>query len=158
NVATNPFANVTSGDLIVVWIWYNSNAQSVSGVTDSAGGNNYLPAIGPTAGSGTLAGWQQEIWYAKITNGGAGVVVTAKFTGTFATEKAISAHRYQAGTTLDQVAANTGTSANATCGPKTVTANELVFAAAIFGSSGSPDPAFTPRSALGSNVAEDKFD
>src|SRR5579862_1576501 len=52
-VATPAFTrNVTAGNLMVVWLWYRSTAQTIASVTDSAG-NNYQRAVGPTVGAGT---------------------------------------------------------------------------------------------------------
>src|SRR5215471_2979612 len=57
-------AAVTSGNLIVVRVFYNSTSQAVSSITDTKN-NGYAKAVGPTTGIGTLSGWRQELWYAK---------------------------------------------------------------------------------------------
>ncbi len=159
-VDTRLFPNdVVAGNLMVVWIWYNSSMQSVSMVTDSAS-NHYDPAVGPTAGVNTLADWKQEIWYAKGINGGANFTVTATFTGLFNAEKAISAHEYQGAdptSPLDATQGNQGSTADASSGTAlTTAANELIFGAAVFNSNGSPTLDFTQHSSLQSNVTEDK--
>jgi len=152
-------ANVGPGNLIVVWIWYNSAVQRVSSVTDSAG-NTYQSAIGPTLGAGGLATLQQEIWFAKNVLGGAGLIVTANFSGKFTAEKAIAAFEYKGAdqiSPLDQTASSTGNSVNVSVGPRPVKPNELVFAAAVFSNAGAPGPGFSPRSSLRGNVAEDEL-
>lgn len=158
-VSTAPLpTNLTAGNLLAVWIWYNSATQSVSNVTDSLL-NVYQRAIAPTHGTGSLAGWQQEIWYAINVKGGPNLTVTAVFSGIFAGQKAISAHEYQGldqASPLQQTASQTGNIANATCGPVSVAAGKLLFAAAIFKASGSFGPGFIQRSALGNNVTEDQ--
>jgi Chitobiase/beta-hexosaminidase C-terminal domain len=159
-VTTAPFANaVTNQNLIVVWLWYNSVAQTVASVTDT-GGNAYQRAVGPTAGVGTVAGFQQEIWYAKSINGGANFTVTATFTAAGNFEKSISAHEY-AGASLtapiDVVsAAAVAGNPNVSSGVVPTSAAILIFGAAIFSGRGAAGPGFTQESALRNNVTEDK--
>jgi len=57
-IQTDPFVNINAGDLIAVWIWYNSNTINVLSVTDDAS-NAYQLAAGPTRGAGGLATFQQ---------------------------------------------------------------------------------------------------
>jgi uncharacterized repeat protein (TIGR01451 family) len=160
SISTGAFASpVSNGNLIAVWIWYNSNSQKVSTMTDTAG-NTYVLAVGPTTGTGTMSGWRQEIWYAKNVIGGASLNVTATFAGTFNAEKSITAHEYSG---LDQVApldvtaAAATTVANASTGTATTKfANELIFAGALFQGSGSAGTGFTRRSSMANNVSEDR--
>jgi hypothetical protein len=164
-VTTDPSSKeVSAGNLMVVWIWYRSNTQRVadppSGVTDSAS-NSYVKAVGPTPGVGMLAGWQQEIWYAKNINSGTNLTVTATFTGAFPAEKRISAHEYSGADgsePLDKSLGNADSTSNASIVVMTTTAR-LIFGAAIFQNKGSSGLGFSSRSALGAgggNVAEDK--
>jgi len=161
SVTTAAFgANLGAGDLIAVWIYcHRPAAQTVSSVTDTAG-NVYQRAVGPTAGVGTLAGFEQEIWYAQNINAGANVKVTAAFSAAFNGEKSIAAFEYTGldkAAPVDKTSAATGNSLNASVGPVTTTAPGVVFAAAVFKTNGTPGAGFTPRSALKGNVAEDKL-
>ena len=152
-------ANLGAGDLIAVWIyWHQPAARTISAVTDTAG-NTYQRAIGPTAGIGTLVGFQQDIWYAKNINAGANVKVTATFSGAFSGEKSIAAFEYTGldkADPLDKTSVATGSGVNASVGPVTTTAPGIVFAAARFKTSGTPGAGFLQRSSLKGNVAEDK--
>jgi hypothetical protein len=150
---------VTTGNLIVVWLWYNSAAQSVTSIADTAF-NTYQRCLPPTLGAGGLATWQQELWYAKNIKAASNLTVTAIFSGTFSGEKAITAHEYQGldqTTPLDTTASKTGVTANANCGALTVTAGELIFAAAVFKGMGSSGAGFSQRSMLKNNVTEDQL-
>jgi hypothetical protein len=152
-------APVQQGNLIAVWIFYASNAQSVSTVMDSAG-NTYQRAVGPTTGQGALAQFRQEIWSARNINPGSGVTVTATFSGTFNEEKAISAHEYQGANLMDpeRSAFRSANEANASVGPVSVTSDGLLFAAGIFATGASPGAGFVLRSTLAtSNVAQDQL-
>jgi hypothetical protein len=161
SIATAAFgAGTTAGNLIVVWIFSDSpTPEMVASVTDTAG-NTYQKAIGPTAGVGTLAGFQQEIWYANNIKAGIGVIVTASFSGTFNGEKDIGAYEYSGANKIapvDKTAAGTGTGVNASIGPVMTTAPGLIFAAAVFKSKGAAGPApFRQRSSLQNNVVEDE--
>jgi hypothetical protein len=156
-VQTDPFVDINAGNLIAVWIWYNSNAVNVLSVTDSAS-NTYQLAVGPTRGAGNMANFQQEIWFAPNINGGTGVAVTAAFSGAFAAEKAIVAHEYVGlapFSPVDLTSAAVGTTANASSGVVTETLPVLVFGAAIFSNMGTAGPGFTQRSLLANNTTED---
>jgi chitodextrinase len=160
SISTGSFATpVTSGNLIAVWIWYNSSTQKVSSMTDTAG-NTYALAVGPTTGTGGMAGWRQELWYAKNVIGGTNLNVTATFTGMFNAEKSITAHEYSGldqAAPLDVTAAAATSDANASTGLATTSfANELIFAGGLFQGSGSAGTGFTRRSSMASNVSEDK--
>ncbi len=159
-VSTGAFASpIGSGHLMVVWIWYNTASQSVTTVTDTVG-NTYARAVGPTTGTSTMASWRQELWYAKNLAGGSGVTVNATFSGTFSTEKSITAHEYSGADTtspLDVTAAAAVSGSNVSTGAQTTTSpNELVFGAALFQASGSAGSGFTRRSSIANNVSEDK--
>jgi hypothetical protein len=160
-VTTAPFnRNVTLGNLMVVWIWYKSTAQNVASVTDTAN-NIYQRAVGPTAGVGTIAGNQQEIWFAKGINGGANLAVTATFSSAPAAafERSISAHEYSGASTTDPIDATSAAAmagqANVSSGTAATTAARLIFGAAIFDGHGAAGPGFTQRSSLKNNVTED---
>jgi hypothetical protein len=159
-VATPAFTrNVTAGNLMVVWIWYRSTAQTVASMTDSAG-NNYQRAVGPTVGAGLLATFQQEIWFKANVAGGANVVVTATFSSAPAAafERAISAHEYSGSSTtapVDATSATIGATANASTAPAAITTARLIFGAAIFSGAGTAGAGFTQRSALKRNATED---
>jgi len=161
SVSTAPFpASISAGNLIVVWIYWNSPPplQAVASVTDAVG-NSYLPALGPTAGLGGVAGFQQQIWVAKNITPGANVSVKANFATAFNGEKDIAAFEYSGAdqaAPVDKTGAATGNTQNAVVGPVTTTAPGIVFAAAIFGTTGLPGPGFTQRSDLARNVAEDE--
>lgn len=161
-MATNALPQVNPGDLIVVWVWYNSLAQTISGVSDSAG-NTYQKAVGPTPGAGALAGWQQEIWYANNVMG-AGTNVPVTVTATFSSmpgasfERAISAHEYSGADTISPIDVTSfavNSTANASSGSMPTTVARLIFGAAIFGSGGTPGSGFMQRSTLKGNVTED---
>jgi hypothetical protein len=160
--------SVYKGDLMVVWIWYESNTVTVSTVTDSAG-NTYQRAIGPTAGTSTgtdgLAGWQQEIWYGNIAKNAVNLSITANFTGTIMNGKrAISPQEFNtdgAAMTVDQTASKTGTTSGTlvTVGTDPVSdpdsEAQLIFGAAIFGGGGGTQASgFTLVSSQQGNVAE----
>jgi uncharacterized repeat protein (TIGR01451 family) len=160
SVSTGAFGSpVSSGNLVVVWIWYNSATQNVASVTDTAG-NAYAIAVGPTTGTGGMAGWRQELWYAKNIVGASNLNVTATFTGTFYAEKSVTAHEYSGVdpvSPLDVTAAAATSVANASSGSATTrSAGELVFAAALFQTSGGAGAGFTQRSSIASNASEDR--
>jgi hypothetical protein len=160
NVTTAPFANpVTGQNLIVVWLWYASVAQTVASITDTAG-NSYQRAVGPAAGAGTVANFQQEIWYAMNVNGGANLTVTATFTAAANFERSISAHEYSGASRTAPVDVVTETAAagntNVTSGSIMSNAGRLIFGAALFSARGTAGPGFTQRSALQFNVTEDE--
>jgi hypothetical protein len=153
--------SVTAGDLIVAWVWYNSTSQSVSSVTDTDN-DAYTRAVGPTTGTGSLAGWQQELWYAKNVAAGSSVKVTATFTGKFSAEKSISAHEYSGLDTASplDVASAVAASGITNASTPAVSTNfptDLIFGAAVFGSSGTAGPGFIQRSSIKENVSEDEL-
>lgn len=166
SISTNPFTDkVPEHDLMVVWIFYESNTQTVSTVTDSAG-STYTRAVGPEGGTNTgangLANWQQEIWYAIIAEDATNLAITANFTNAFAGKKAISPHDFNTGSfslSLDQKSEANGTSGTGSTAfatpPVTDSEAVLVFAAAIFGGpGGTSGSGFTPVSTLQLDVAE----
>jgi hypothetical protein len=161
NLVTTPAfpTFVNPGNLMIVWIWYHPVAgESVSTVTDTAN-NSYARAVGPTQGTGGFTNRRQEIWYSKLTKTVSNLQVITTFSGTFNDKKAIAAHEYKGldpAWALRQSAANTGNTANASCGPVPVTANELIFAAALLATTGTSGPGFARRSSLDGNVTEDE--
>jgi len=161
-VTSNPFnAPLTAGNLLIVWIWYQVGSAGLhcSGVSDSANNQYTGPIVGPTAGAGALAGFQQEIWYAKNINAGTAVTVTANFSGTVG-ERAVSAHEYSGADTVNPAVnmpiTEVGNSANATIGPLNTGAARLIFAAALFPTQGTSGPGYTQRSTLQQNATEDR--
>jgi glucose/arabinose dehydrogenase len=161
NVVTPNFSSsVTNGNLISVWIWYNSNARAVSSVTDTKG-NTYTRAVGPTTGTGAMSNWRQEIWYAKNVTGGTSLAVTATFNGTFSAEKAITAHEYSGLDIANPIDATTSAVTTGTNGSTaaiaTHFANDLVFGTALMEGSATAGSGFTRRSSIMNNVTEDKI-
>jgi len=155
--------------LIIVWLFYDSAVEQVQQITDNAT-NTYLLAIGPTTGSGQLSGLRQEIWYAADVDGtptapDTRINVTARFTATFSSRKAIVIHDYEGAlrvSPLDQSAANVGTTTAADVVARTdarmVRKAELVFAAAVFhGTFGTPGEGFGERSMPEDNLSEDRL-
>jgi hypothetical protein len=171
-VKSSVLPNVNKGNLIVVWIFYNSIAVMVSSVSDDAipNSNTYAPAGGPTRGRGALAGWTQEIWYASNVNinGPQNLTVQALLTGSFPEVKAISAHEYSnasPGNPFDDPrdkqsgAADDGAAPvrPVSSGTATTSETELVFGAAIFSDvGGMPGPGFNQESSLRGHVTEDQ--
>jgi hypothetical protein len=158
-VSTSAFLNsVKQGNLIVVWIWYRTITQQVMSVTDTAN-NVYQSAIPALRGDANLPDHSQEIWFAKNVTGGANVVVTATFPGTFPEGKVISANEYQGASQtdpLDVKAVGTGTSATATTDVPPTTEARLVFGGAVFSGLGAAaGNGFTQRYGLDGNVTED---
>ena len=158
---------VADGNLIIVWLFYESAVQAVQNITDNAA-NTYQLAVGPTTGQGQLAGWRQELWYAANVNGtpiapDTTITVTATFPAAFNGEKAIVAHDYigaQKVSPLDQTATNVGNTTGAnqavSTGARMVRKAELVFAAAVFyGTFGTPGTGFGERSTADNNMSED---
>jgi len=160
SISTGAFASaVSTGNLMVVWVWYSGSSQSVAAVTDTAG-NTYAKAVGPTTGTGTQAAHRQELWYAKNIVGATGLSVTATFGNTFSTEKSITAHEYSGAdpvSPLDVTSFAATSSANASSGAATTTAaNELIFGAGLFSGTGTAGTGFTQRSSIVGNASEDK--
>ena len=160
SVSTAAFGtNVSAGNLMLVWIfWRSVGAQTLTGVTDTIG-NTYQRAVGSTSGTGTLAGFRQEIWYAQNIKAGAAVKVTAAFSGAFNDEKNIAALEYaNASKTapIDKTSAGSGNGVNASIGPVTTTAPGLIFAAGVFQNNATSGAGFIQRSSLKNNAAGDK--
>lgn len=159
-VSTPNFASaVGNGNLIVVWVWYNTATQNVNSVTDTKG-NIYTRAGSIVTGSGSMINWRQELWYAKNVVGGTSLAITANFTGSFSTEKALTAHEYSGLDTvnpLDGVSGAATATANATTpSVTTLYPKELIFGSALFQGFGSSGSGFTQRSSINSNATEDK--
>jgi hypothetical protein len=158
---TNPFGNPLGlGNLVVVWIFYQSDTAQISQVTDTAG-NTYQSAAARTS-SPTAPAFQQEIWYANNINPGIGVSVSVILQGGTAGEVQISAHEYsnavqEATNPLADVPppGTTGPNGASVVSNSLTTSGRLVFGAAWFRGSGTAGPGFNLRSALKNNVAED---
>ncbi len=161
-VTTPAFDHTTkAGNLILVWLWYQSGPpQKIASVTDSEGNTYQGPVVGPTPGAGNLATFQQEIWYAQNIHGGTTPTVQATFASTpgAAFERTISAHEYSGADPTGSVEATSvaiGSTVNASSGSVATSLARLIFGAAIFSSHGDPGTGFTPRSTLKGNVTED---
>ena len=144
----------TAGDLNIVVVGWNDTTSTVQSVKDSAG-NNYVLAVGPTAGTGL----QQSIYYASNIVGGSNTV-----TVTFSAAAAYPDVRileYRGVTTLDVTAGASGNSASASSGAATTTgANELIFGANTVSTlNGAAGTGFTSRIITTPNgdIAEDKI-
>ena len=144
----------TAGDLNIVVVGWNDTTSTVQSVKDSAG-NNYVRAVGPTAGTGM----QQSIYYASNIVGGSNTV-----TVTFSAAAAYPDVRileYRGVTTLDVTAGASGNSATSSSGAATTTgANELIFGANIVGTfTAAAGTGFTSRIITSPNgdLAEDKI-
>ena len=155
-------AGVAAGSLVVAWISYNSAAQTVLTVVDSAS-NQYAPAI-PTGTVPAVVqmGRQQEIWFTRVANAApANLTVTAIFNGAFNAQKAIGVHEYQnviAESPVGQAFLTSGMTANASVGPNPVNTGELVFGAAVFvGGAGTAGDGFAQQLELSGNITEDKL-
>lgn len=160
-VSTGVFTSSTNPhNLLICWLSYNSATESISSITDTLG-NTYAKAVGPLTGTGTIAGYRQEIWYAANTIGGAGLNVTATLSSTFNASKDISCHEYSGAATsspIDQVVEATGTSANATTANMTTTsANQMIFSAIIYEGTGTGGAGHTQRSSLHTNCSQDRI-
>ena len=152
-------SQVSSGNLIITWVSYNSTSQSVSSVTDNKG-NNYVKAVGPTTGSGALSGWRQELWYARNVVGGSALSVSANFNATFNAQKSITAHEYSGldpASPLDATSAAVTSSANASTPAVSISVpNELIFGAALMQGTANAGSGFIKRSSLNGDISEDK--
>jgi hypothetical protein len=160
DLVTATFNNaVAPGNLLIVWISYKSQTETVNGVTDTAL-NIYKPIVGPTTGPASFP-WRTDLYYCSSAKGSPSLQVTARFSNVFAAEKNIHVHEYSGGipnATPDVPIFSVASNANATVGPLPVAANELVFAAVLFSTSGVPlGPEFTQRSSLNNNVTEDQI-
>src|SRR5262249_54078284 len=144
--------------LIVVRIFYNSTARTVTGVSDTKA-NAYQRAVGPTTGTSAMSGWRVEIWYAANVAGGTGLNVTPTFDASFSAQKSITPHEYSGLDTLaplDVTAAQAVSGSNVSSGTANAAAGDMIFGSSLFSGCGSPGAGFSGRSSLGCNVTEDK--
>jgi hypothetical protein len=160
-ISTGVFgSSAGSFNIMICWLSYNSATESISSISDTLG-NTYSKAVGPLTGTGSIANYRQEIWYAANTNGGSGLNVTATFSSTFNASKDISCHEYSGAATsspIDQVVETTGTTANATTSNMTTTsANQMIFSAAIYDGTGTGGAGHTQRSSLHTNCSQDRI-
>ncbi|MBK7842833.1 MAG: hypothetical protein IPJ71_03925 [Bdellovibrionales bacterium] len=160
-ISTGAFTSSTNqSNLLICWLSYNSATESVSSISDTHG-NTYAKAAGPLTGTGSIAGYRQEIWYAANINGGSGLDVTATLSSTFNASKDISCHEYSGAATsspIDQVVETTGSGANATTANMTTTsANQMIFSAVIYQGTGTGGPGHTQRSSLHTNCSQDRI-
>ena len=155
-------ANVTSGNLVVVWVWYMPPAGGgveVAEVYDSAG-HKYTKVFGPTQ---SAALGRPEIWYTTIKIGASSLTVTARFEKPLKQHMEISAHCYagpKAWTPGLAPKKNSGTFPpdNMTCGNVTLQKNELAFATLLGEAAGNTGatPLFTTRPTQAGNVISDR--
>jgi hypothetical protein len=150
----------TSGNLIVVHVDWDGQANNVTAVTDNKG-NTYKKINGTTNWNGLS--YAAELWYAYNITGGAGAItVKAKLSGNPTSFSQIYISEYSGivslGDPLDQNAVAIGNSLAVSSGSKTITYNnELVYGASI-GASGAltKGAGFNLRSGANSNIIEDK--
>jgi hypothetical protein len=173
STTTPPFQNpLGQGNLVLVWVFYQTDAPDVqlSGVTD--GVNQYTLAAGPLVTTVTPS-FKQEIWYGNNINAVVNAQISVSFQGsTPPTEVQISAHEYTnayqendtpLGPLADQPPPGTagassddpGNPNNLVLSDSLTTNGRLVFAAAWFAGSGVSQPPYNTRSTIKSNVVED---
>jgi len=89
-------SNVTVGNLLLAYVYWNSNTQTCT-VT---GGSNTWSAVGsPLTGSGGLAGYRSQLFYAPTAAAGA-TTVTATFSASN-TDRGLSIHEASGVSLLD---------------------------------------------------------
>jgi Secretion system C-terminal sorting domain len=150
----------TTGNLIVVHIDWDGQANIISTVTDNKG-NSYKKINGTTDWNGV--NYAAELWYAYNITGGAGAItVKAKLSGNPTSFSQIYISEYSGilsvADPLDQNAVAIGNSLAVSSGFKTITYNnELIYGASI-GASGAltKGAGFNLRSGANSNIIEDK--
>jgi hypothetical protein len=156
---TNPFGNpLVQGNLIVVWIFYQSDTPQITAVTDTAGNTYQLAAS--TTPSPDAPIFQQEIWYSSNITTGSGVTVSVTLGGGTVGEVQISAHEYSNASQDNPLAdapppGTTGPNGASVLSGSVNSSGRLIFGAAWFRGSGTPGPGFRQRSAIKNNVAED---
>jgi hypothetical protein len=151
--------NVTAGNLIVVAAAWDG-AATVLSVTDTLA--NVYTAVGPKrAGSGGLASFNTQLFYAKNIAGGA-ATVAIKLSAAANTEIFFYIHEYTGADTLsplDATSSNVGAGLPASSGSAATHAeNELIFGMEFDGVN--VDHAgddFTMRSSFDSNMTEDRI-
>jgi len=161
-VAANSAATVTftaastSGDFIVVGIFWSSQAVSITSVTDTTG-NTYNLAIGPTNWGGS---YRDAIYYASnIVGGGAAPTITVAFSGAQGGTMMYAAEYSGVATVnpLDQASVGTGTGTVLDSGMKaTGQGTELVFGFCMSANTATVDPSFTARSTFSNNFIADR--
>ncbi len=150
----------TSGNLVVVHIDWDGQANNITSVTDNKG-NSYKKISGTTDWNGV--NYAAELWYAYNITGGAGAItVKAKLSGNPTSFSQIYISEYSGivsvADPLDQNSVAANNTAAVSSGLKTTTYNnELIYGASI-GASGAltKGAGFTLRSGANSNIIEDK--
>jgi hypothetical protein len=165
---TQAFPNpLGQGNLVLVWVFYqtDSPAVQISAMTD--GVNQYAPAAGPTTSPITPT-FKQEIWYANNIAIAANAHISVSFQGGAPGEVQISAHEYSnsyqetdmLGPLADPPPAGTAGISNApgdaVSSATVTTSGRLAFGAAWFEGTGAPRPPFVSRSIIRNNVVEDR--
>ncbi len=133
----------TAGNLNVVVVGWNDASAAVSAVSDT-GGNSYVLAAGPTAGTALT----QSIYYAKNIAGGANAVtITFNRAASFPDIRVLEYAGADTMNPLDVTTAAAGTGLTANSGPAATTSlNELIFAAGTtFGAYTAAGSGFTSR-------------
>ena len=161
-VVANSAAAVTfpgssrTGDLIVVGIFWSSQAVGITSVTDSKG-NTYTPAVGPTNWGGS---YRDAVYYAgNIVGGGAAPTITVAFSGAQGGTITYAAEYSGVATfnPLDQVSAQAGTGTVLNSGTvATGQGTELIYGFAMSDNTATVDPSFTARSTFSNNFIADR--
>jgi len=161
-VAVNSAASVTfpgtstSRDLIVVGIFWSSQAVSITSVTDTTG-NTYNLAIGPTNWGGS---YRDAVYYASnIVGGGAAPTITVAFSGAQGGTMTYAAEYSGVATInpLDQTSEGYGTGTVLESGIKaTGQGTELIYGFCMSANTATVDPSFTARSTFSNNFIADR--
>jgi hypothetical protein len=154
-VAVTYMAAQTAGDTNIVVVGWGDTTSTISSVTDSKL-NTYMPAVGPTSGTGL----RQSIYYAKsIAGGSTTVTVTFNKAAAYPDVRILEYKGLDPTAPLDHAlgAGGTGTAANSGS-VSTTAASELIFGAGTSGTKFSAaGTGFTSRMInLYGNIAEDR--
>jgi len=147
----------TSGDLIVLSIFWSSQAVGITSVTDNKG-NVYNPAIGPTNWGG--ASYRGATYYASNIQGGAGAItITTTFSGAQGGTISYAAEYSGVATVnpLDQASSQIGTGTVLDSGMKaTGQGTELVYGFCMSANTATVDQSFIARSTFSNNFIADR--
>jgi len=165
-MTTQAFPNpLGQSNLVLVWVFYQTNSPAVQLSTMTDGVNQYAPAGVPLTSPFTPM-YKQEIWYANKISPVPNATITVSFSGGIPGEVQISAHEYTnnyqesdgplanpvpTGTT----GTDTNTPGNLVSSPTVTTNGRLAFGAALFEGSGVFQPPWVSRSTIRNNVVED---
>jgi len=123
----------TAGNLNVVFVAWNNNSGSVSGITDTSG-NMYTKAVGPTINN-TPPVRSQEVWYCSNIQGGSNntVKVTMSSAEPYIDIRILE---YRGPGTYDTSLGAIGNSATASSGTVTTTANNELLVSGTYSDAG----------------------